>query len=80
MHLYRFFNPSAEGTDKCVLFISENRLEAINAYVERYHPYFRTLQVSKDFNSDNAILMEECFRVLEDGRMTFYEQLAININ
>lgn len=80
MHLYRFFNPSADGADSCVVFVSENYLDAINAYVERYYPFFRALQVSKDFNSDNAILLEESYKKLENGRVMFYPLFAIKIN
>ena len=80
MHLYRFSNPAAVGADKCVLFVSANHWDAIHAYVQRYHPFFRTLQVSKDFNSDKAILLEEPYKKLEDGRVMFYELFAIEIS
>lgn len=80
MHLYRFFNPSAEGADSCVVFVSANHWDAIHAYVERYYPFSRFLQVSKDFNSDNAILLEESYKKLEDGRVMFYELFAIKIS
>lgn len=80
MHLYRFFNPSAEGADSCVIFVSENHWDAIHAYVERYYPFSRFLQVSKDFNSDNAILLEESYKKLEDGRVMFYELFSIKID
>lgn len=80
MHLYRFFNPSAEDADSCVVFVSENHWDAIHSYVERYYPFFRALQVSKDFNSDNAILLEESYKKLENGRVMFYPLFAIKIN
>lgn len=80
MHLYRFFNPSAEGADSCVIIVSANHWDAIHAYVERYYPFFRTLQVSKDFNSDNAILLGESYKKLKNGRVMFYELFAIKIN
>ena len=80
MHLYRFFNPSAEAADSCVVFVSANHWDAIHAYVQRYHPFFRSLQVSKDFNSDKAILLEESYKKLEDGRVMFYELFSIKIS
>lgn len=80
MHLYRFFNPSAEDADSCVVFVSENRLNAIHAYVERCHPDFRELQLTKDFDDGNAILMEESYKKLENGRVMFYPLFAIKIN
>lgn len=80
MHLYRFFNPLAEGADSCVIFVSANHRDAIHAYVERYYPFARFLQVSKDFNSDNAILLEESYKKLKDGRVMFYPLFAIKIS
>ena len=80
MHLYRFFNPSAEGADSCVIFVSDNRLDAIRAYVERYHPFFNELKISKDFDDGNAILMEESFKQLEDGIVLFYWVFTIKIS
>ena len=80
MHLYRFSNPSAYGADKCVIFVSANHWDAIHAYVQRYHPFFRALLVSKDFNSDKAILLEESYKKLEDGRVMFYELFSIKIS
>lgn len=79
MHLYRFFNPSAEGADSCVVFVSDNRLDAIRAYVERYHPHFNELKLSQDFDDGNAILMEESIRKLEDGRVLFCWVFTIKI-
>lgn len=80
MHLYRFFNPSAVGADSCVVFVSANHWDAIHAYVQRYHPFFRALQVSKDLDSDKAIVLEESYKKLEDGRVMFYPLFAIKIN
>ena len=80
MHLYRFFNPSAEGADSCVIFVASNHWDAINAYVNRYHPFCRSLQVSKDFNSDKAILLEESYKKLKDGRVMFYVLFSIKIS
>ena len=80
MHLYRFFNPSAEGTDSCVIFVSANRWDAIRAYVERYHPFFNELQFSRECNDDNAILMEEALKELVDGRVLFCSVFSIKIS
>ena len=80
MHLYRFFNPSAEGADSCVIFVSANRWDAIRAYVERYHPFFHELQLSKDFDDGNAILMEESLKKLVDGRVLFAWVFTIKIS
>ena len=80
MHLYRFFNPSAEDTDSCVIIVSATSVEALNAYVQRYDPFFRALLVSNDFNSDNALLLEESYKKLEDGRVMFYELFSIKIS
>lgn len=80
MHLYRFFNPSAEAADSCVVFVSATNVEAINAYVNRYYPDCYRVQLSKDFNDDNAILMEESFKTLDDGRVVFGQVFAIKIS
>lgn len=80
MHLYRFSNPSAEAADRCVIYLSDNRLDAIHAYLEEYHPSFRELKISKDFEDDNAILMEESFRKLEGRRVQFCWVFSIKIS
>lgn len=80
MHLYRFSNPSAEAADRCVIYLSNNRLDAIHAYLAEYHPSFRELKLSKDFHDDNAILMEESFRKFEDGRVVFGWVFSIKIS
>ena len=80
MHLYRFLNPSAEAADSCVIIVSANHWDAIHAYVQRYHLFFCLLMVSNDFNSDKAILLEESYKKLEDGRVMFYELFAIKIS
>ena len=79
MHLYRFFNPSAEGTDKCVIFVSAKIEEALIAYVDRYFPDSHGIALSKDFHRDNCIKMDASFKKLEDGRVVFYELFAIEI-
>lgn len=80
MHLYRFFNPSAEGADSCVVFVAANYCDAIHAYVKKFHPCFRALVVSKDFDDENAILLEESYKKLENGRVMFYVLFAIKIS
>ena len=80
MHLYRFFNPAAEGKDSCVIFVSANRLDAIRAYVERYHPFFNEIKFSRECDDDNAILMEESLKELVDGRVLFCWVFSIKIN
>lgn len=79
MHLYRFFNPSAEGADSCVIFVSAKIEEAIIAYVGRYFPDSHGIALSEDFNHDNCILMEASFEKLEDGKVVFYELFAFEI-
>ena len=80
MHLYRFFNPSAEDADSCVIIVSDNRWDAIRAYMERYYPFFHELKLYKDFDDDNAILMEESVKKLEDGRVLFAWVFTIKIS
>ena len=80
MHLYRFFNQSAEGADSCVVFLSENRLDAVHAYVEKFHPDFHELHISKDFADDYPILMEESFKRVEDGEVLFCWIFKIKIS
>ena len=80
MQLYRFFNPSAEGADSCVIIVSDNRWDAIRAYVDRYHPFFHELKLYKDFDDENAILMEESVKKLNDGRVLFAWVFTIKIS
>ena len=80
MHLYRFFNPSAEGADSCVIIVSDNRWDAIRAYMERYYPFFHELKLYKDFDDENAILMEESVKKLNDGRVLFAWVFTIKIS
>lgn len=80
MHLYRFFNPSADDADSCVIFVSANRWDAIRAYVERYHPFFNEIQFSRECIYDNAILMEESLKELVDGRVLFSWVFSIKIS
>lgn len=80
MHLYRFFNPSAEDTDSCVIIVSESRWDAIRAYVDRYYHFFHELKLYKDFDDENAILMEESVKKLNDGRVLFAWVFTIKIS
>lgn len=83
MHLYRFINKSAVAADSCVIFASNNCWGAIRAYVERYHPLFKRMQISKDFEDGNAILLEESYKSfegIEDGRVLFSKVFAIKIS
>ena len=80
MHLYRFFNPSAEGADSCVIIVSDNSWDAIRAYVDRYHPFFHEFHLSIYCDDDNDILMEESLEKLEDGRIIFCSVFSIKIS
>lgn len=80
MHLYRFTNPSAEAADRCVIYLSNNRLDAIHAYLGEYYPTFRELMLSKDFDDASAILVEESFKKFEDGRVVFNRVFSIKIS
>ena len=80
MQLYRFFNPSANGADKCVLILSATTVEAICAYVDRYHHNCNGYVLSQDFNRDNAIIMAISKKILNDGIVFFSEIFAIEIN
>ena len=80
MHLYRFFNPSAYGSDKCVIIVSATSVEALNAYVDRYFPHCNGIHLSKDFHRDNAITMEVSLKQLNDGVVIFCKIFEIDIN
>ena len=79
MHLYRFFNPSAYGADKCVIIVSATSVEAICAYVDRYHNGCHGYVLSKDFHRDNAIVMQVSLKQLSDGVVVFCNVFAIDI-
>ena len=79
MHLYRFFNPSAVGADKCVVYVSATSVEALNAYVDMFYPNSSGMLLSKDFNRDNIITMEVSLKKLHDGRIIFCKIFAIEI-
>ena len=79
MHLYRFFNPSAVGADKCVEYVADTSKEALNAYVDMFYPNSSGMFLSKDFNRDNIITMEVSLKKLHDGRIIFCKIFAIEI-
>lgn len=80
MHLYRFFNPSAYGADKCVIIVVANAWGALHAYVVRYHNGSYMVRVSKDIHRDNAIIMEADVDKLDDGVVIFSKIFSIDIN
>lgn len=80
MKIYRFFNPLVYGADRCVIIVSATNVEAINAYVDRYHPSCYGVLLSKDFNRDNAIIMEQSVKQLNDGVVIFSKIFAIEIS
>lgn len=80
MHLYRFFNPSANVADKCVIIISATNVDAINAYVSHYYPDCYGVNLSKDFNRQGVIIMEASAEPLFDGVVIFSKIFAIDIN
>ena len=77
MHLYRFFNPSAYGADKCVIIVAANNVEALNAYRDRYFPDCHGIALSKDFHRDGCIVMEVSLKQLDDGKVVFCKIFAI---
>lgn len=80
MQLYRFLNPSACGADKCVIIVSATTVEALCAYVDRYHHNCNGYVLSQDFNRDNAIIMEISKKILNDGVIFFEKIFTIDIN
>lgn len=80
MKIYRFFNPLVYGADRCVIIVSATNVEALNAYVDRYHPGCYGLLLSKDFHRDNAIIMEQSIEQLNDGVVIFSKIFAIDIS
>ena len=80
MKIYRFFNPLVYGADRCVIIVSATNVEAINAYVDRYHPGCHGLLLSKDFHRDNVIIMEQSIEQLNDGVVIFSKIFAIDIS
>lgn len=78
MYLYRFFNPSAVGADKYVVYVAATSKKAINAYVDMFYPNSSRVFLSKDFNRDGVITMEASLKKLNDGRIIFCK-IAIDI-
>ena len=79
MLLYRFFNPSAVGADRCVIIEAASQWGALRAYVDRYHNDCGMIQVARKLNRKNAIIMEVSFRQLNDGVRIFHKIFAIEI-
>lgn len=80
MKIYRFFNPLVYGADRYVIIASDNRWEALHAYVNRYHNDCGMIHVTKKFNRNNAIIMEASVDKLDDGVVIFSKIFAIDIN
>ena len=80
MQMYRFFNPSAYGNDKCVIILSATTVEALCAYVDRYHPNCNGYVLSQDINRHNAIIMSISKKILDDGVIFFEKIFTIDIN
>ena len=80
MQLYRFFNPSAYGVDKCVIIVSATGREAIDAYVDKYHPNCNGVHLSKDVHRNNVIVMSISRKILQNGVISFFPILAIEIS
>ena len=79
MHLYRFFNPSAYGVDKCVLIVSATGVKAIDAYLDRYHPNCKGIHLSKGVHLKNVVIMSISREILQDGVVSFHPIVAIEI-
>lgn len=79
MKIYRFFNPLVYGDDRCVIIESASNWEALHAYVDRYHHSCNFVQVSKDINRENSIIMEVSSDKLNDGVVIFSKIFAIDI-
>ena len=80
MKIYRFFNPLVYGADRCVIIVSATSVDALCAYVDRYHPNCHGYVLYKDFHRDNAIIMEASVDKLDDGVVIFSKIFAIDIN
>lgn len=80
MKIYRFFNPSVFGPGKCVIVLSDNNMNALRAFVERYYPDCCGVHLSKDFHRENVIIMEASTEPLCDGKVIFSKIFAIEIS
>ena len=79
MKIYRFFNPLVYGADRCVIIVSATSVEALCAYVDRYHPNHKGYVLYKDFHRENVIIMEQSVEQLNDGVVIFSKIFAIDI-
>ena len=79
MHLYRFFNPSAYGADKCVIIVAATSVEALCAYVDRYHPNHKGYVLHRNYHSENSVVMQVSLKKLSDGVVAFCNVFAIDI-
>ena len=79
MQMYRFFNPSAYGTDKYVIIVSATGVKAIDAYLDRYHPNCKGIHLSKDVHRNNVVVMSISQKILQDGVVSFHPIVAIEI-
>lgn len=79
MHLYRFLNPSAYEADKCVIIVAATNVEALCAYVDRYHPNCKGYVLNKDFHRGNSVVMQVSVKQLSDGVVIFSNVFAIDI-
>ena len=80
MQLYRFFNPSAYGADKCVIILSTTVVKAVDAYLERYHPNCKGVHLSKDIHRNNVVVMSISRKILQDGVVFFHPIATIEIS
>lgn len=79
MHLYRFFNPSAVGADKCVVIVAATSVEALCAYVDRYHPNNKGYVLYREFHYKNFVVMQVSLKKLSDGVVIFHNLFSIDI-
>ena len=80
MQLYRFFDPSAYGADKCVLIVSATGVKAIDTYLDKYHPNCKGIHLSKDVHRNNVVVMSISQKILQDGVVSFHPIVAIEIS
>ena len=79
MHLYRFYNPLVYGADRWVIIVAATSVEALCAYVDRYHPNHKGYVLYKDFHRENAVVMQVSLEQLNDGVVIFHNVFAIDI-
>lgn len=80
MKIYRFSNPSVFGPGQCVIVLSDNNMNALRAFVERYCPECSIVNLSKDFNRDDVTIMEVSAEPLFYGKVIFSKVFAIEIS